>query len=128
MKSSFASWDEFCPQIPASKSVPSEATYFRSRSVVAGVGLGVLGGRIDGCKLKRGLALSRAEILGGLARFELRVSCRASGTGDMYVASKETCRCAKSERSGCGGASDSGAGWSMRRMRKVRNCSSALYG
>jgi hypothetical protein len=35
----------------ATKIVPSEVVYFRSCSPVEGIGLGVLGGRIDGCGL-----------------------------------------------------------------------------
>jgi len=62
--------------------VPSEVTYFRSRSAAAGVGLGVLGGNMDGCKLNRELPFDREEPLGGVERL-MRGSWGASGTGDM---------------------------------------------
>ena len=55
------------PQILATKSVPSEVVYFRSCSVVEGVGLGVLGGRIDGCGLS--LLFGRAsELVRGVCK------------------------------------------------------------
>jgi len=54
----------------ATKSVPSEVVYFRSCSPVEGIGLGVLGGRIDGCGL---------SLLFGRASVPVRGVCKSLG-------------------------------------------------
>jgi hypothetical protein len=66
----------------ASRRVPSERTYLRSRSAVDGVGLGVDGGIMFGCRL----SLNRAkEVVRGGAeiRDDRGVSGTLTGTDDM---------------------------------------------
>ena len=55
-----------CPHIFATKTVPSDLTYRRSSSPVYGVGLGVAGGKMEGCRLSCILARPIDDVRGGV--------------------------------------------------------------
>lgn len=115
----------------ASSRVPSDLRYRLSVSADAGVGFGVLGGKIGGWA-ERALSLARDAVRGGADSLAVRspgVSGElATGTDEIYVASSDICRCDMNDRrsfGGCAGSLVEVEGWcSTRTVRNECNCSS----
>ena len=60
-----------------------------------GTGFGVLGGRIEGCGLLLPLGLAVDPFRGGPKSRDVRGGSGTAGTAEIYVASSDTCICAK---------------------------------
>lgn len=117
------------PHIFATNIVPSEARYLRSWSAVEGTGFGVLGGRIEGCWLGLPLGLIMDPFRGVPNIRDVRGTSASVGTVEMYVASSDTCTCAKISSNTWGGRSElsgfSKTGCLIHSTKKDCNCSSA---
>ena len=89
----------------------------------------MLGGRIEGCGFGLPLGLTIDPFRGVLNIRDVRGTSATVGTAEIYVASSDTCICAKISSNIGGGCSElsgfSRAGCLIRSTRKDCNCSSA---